>query len=100
MEKTEQTQEITQKKISFYDLPFFRFFLNSKNGTQLLLKILLLVAIPVVYPFVCGLVIEEWLHIYSLRGVIAIILLILYVLNLTLIVLALIRYFKGKRAEQ
>ena len=94
---------MTEKK-SFSDRvakkPVLRFFLNSRRPIELIGKCLLLIAIAYGYPYLCGLVFQTWLHMEHLLAALlfmAITILIIYVISAYLIVLAIIRFIRGKK---
>lgn len=76
----------------------FKFFLNSKGGAALIGKCLLLLVIPYAYLMFCGLVFDSLLKWYFMTGFIFVSLVVLFVLAVGLIVWAIARFAKGRRA--
>lgn len=75
----------------------FRFFLNSKKVSALLLKILLLVIIPYAFLMLCGLVFDYWLRWYFMTNFIFVSLIALCLIALIFIVWAVARYIKNNK---
>ncbi|NCB75151.1 MAG: hypothetical protein EOM51_10475 [Clostridia bacterium] len=79
------------------DIWGFRFFLNSGGARALVLKSLLLLAIPYAYLMLCGLLFDYLLKWYFMTVFIFVTLVIFYLIAIVLIVWAVNRYLKQKR---
>ncbi len=74
----------------------FRFFLNSRRVSALLLKILLLLVMPYAYLMLCGLVFDRLLRWYFMTDFIFFSLLFLYLIALALVVWAIARFARKR----
>jgi len=79
------------------DMRGFRFFLNSRGLAALILKCLLLLAIPYAYLLLCGLLFDYCLKWYFMTTFIFVSLALLFTVALAIIIWASIRYFRQKR---
>ncbi len=72
------------------------FFLNSETVGMLILKIVILIAIPYAYVWLCGLL-NEWLKLYSMVPFFFYSMVLLAVLAVATIVYAIIRFVKKSK---
>jgi hypothetical protein len=79
------------------DIWGFRFFLNNRSIGKLILKSLLLLAIPYGYLMLCGLLFDALLKWYSMVNFIFISSVVLLIIALALIAWAVVRYTKERR---
>ncbi len=76
--------------------------MSKKTGNKpmsvggLLLRCAILVAVPVAYPFVCGLIFDLWLKWYDAVPFIFYSLITLYIVSLGLIVWSIVRFIRGR----
>ncbi|NCB52307.1 MAG: hypothetical protein EOM54_10550 [Clostridia bacterium] len=79
------------------DMRGFRFFLNSRSFTALILKCLLLLAVPYAYLMLCGLLFDYLLKWYFMTAFIFVSLALFFTIALAIIIWANIRYFRQRR---
>lgn len=70
------------------------FFLINKTFGKLVLKIILMLAIPYIYLLLCGLIFDSLLKWYFMTTFIFISLLVLYFIALVMIIIAVRNYFR------
>ncbi len=73
-----------------------KFFLDSKKITHLILKSLLLLAIPYIYLILCGFLFDRWLKLYAATSAIFYSLIVLYIIAIAIIVYAIVRFIRAR----
>ena len=85
-----------QKIAALANAKGFRYFLNSKGLGTLLMKCVLLLLIPYAYLFLCGAIFDALLRWYFMTSFIFFSMIALYIVAITMVIWAIVRYRRRK----